>query len=100
MSSSTRSPTRRFGRWRTSRRIARTARRGCRSTFVRLAGHADATVAPGDLTVSTRPLSTATPTQWALVQQIHAAIADAQVQLRERIARMDARPAAPRSSDW
>jgi hypothetical protein len=49
-----------------------------------MAAQAEATVAPRDLTVSTRPLSTATPTQWALVQQIHAAIADAQVQLRER----------------
>jgi hypothetical protein len=49
------------------------------------AGHVEATVVSSDLTVSTRPLSTATSAQWALMQQIHAAIADAQVQLRERL---------------
>jgi hypothetical protein len=61
-----------------------------------VAAYADATVAPGDLTVSTRPLSTATPTQWALVQDIHAAIGDATVQLRERTLAWTTNRHAPR----
>jgi hypothetical protein len=47
-------------------------------------GHPQAVVTPGELTVTTRPLPTATPDQWALMQQIHAALGDANVQLRER----------------
>ncbi|MEQ1907561.1 MAG: hypothetical protein ABMA15_02000 [Vicinamibacterales bacterium] len=51
---------------------------------LRQMGHADAVVAPTELSVITRPLPTATPDQWALMQQIHTVLGDANVQLRER----------------
>ena len=49
-----------------------------------LGTHPQAMVSPGELTVTTRPLPTATPDQWALMQQIHATLGDANVQLRDR----------------
>ena len=53
-------------------------------------------VTPGELTVTTRPLPTATPDQWALMQEIHAALGDANVQLRERSLGSRRLPDAPK----
>ena len=53
-------------------------------------------VTPGELTVTTRPLPTATPDQWALMQEIHAALGDANVQLRERSLGSRRHPDAPK----
>lgn len=47
-------------------------------------GIRDAVVAPAELRVQTRLLSTATSTQWPLLQRVQAALPDAHVQLRER----------------
>jgi len=49
-----------------------------------LSRHADAVVAPNELSVVTRLLPTATARQWALATEIRNAIPGAQVQLRER----------------
>jgi hypothetical protein len=46
--------------------------------------HRDAVVTPLDLRVVNRALPTATPTQWAFLQQVQAAVPDAKVLLRER----------------
>jgi hypothetical protein len=55
-----------------------------------------AMVTPGELTVTTRPLPTATPDQWALMHEIHAALGDANVQLRERSLGWRRYPEAPK----
>ena len=46
--------------------------------------YSDAVVTPLDLRVVNRTLPTATPTQWAFLQQVQAAVPDAKVLLRER----------------
>ena len=61
-----------------------------------LGSQSQVVVTPGELTVTTRPLPTATPDQWALMQEIHAALGDANVQLRERSLGSRRLPDAPK----
>ena len=49
-----------------------------------LGTYPNAVVTPAELSVVTRLLSTATPAQWALTQEIHGTLGCANVQLRER----------------
>ena len=56
----------------------------------------NAVVASAELSVVTRLLSTATPMQWALVQQIHSTVDTANVQLRERSLACTRYPDAPK----
>lgn len=62
----------------------------------RVGAHPNAIVAPADLTVITRLLPTATPAQWALMQEIHATLGNANVQLRERSLGWTRHPDAPK----
>lgn len=58
--------------------------------------YAAAVVAAGALAVTTRHLTEATSAQWAVMQQVKAAVPDAQVFLRERVLSWTADPKAPR----
>lgn len=58
--------------------------------------YAAAVVAAGALAVTTRYLTEATSAQWAVMQQVKAAVPDAQVFLRERVLSWTADPKAPR----
>jgi len=58
--------------------------------------YADAVVSASALAVTTRYLSEATSAQWAVMQQVKAAVPDAQVFLRERVLSWTAAPKAPR----
>ena len=58
--------------------------------------YADAVVSASTLAVTTRYLSEATSAQWAVMQQVKAAVPDAQVFLRERVLSWTADPKAPR----
>ena len=58
--------------------------------------YADAVVSASALAVTTRYLSEATSAQWAVMQQVKAAVPDAQVFLRERVLSWTADPKAPR----
>lgn len=62
----------------------------------RLGTHPNAVVAPAELSVVTRLLSTATPEQWALTQEIHSTLGTANVQLRERSLGWTRHPDAPK----
>ena len=73
-----------------------------RDGAARLQGHlravptyADAVLASGALAVATRYLTEATSAQWAVMQQVKAAVPDAQVFLRERVLSWKADPKAP-----
>ncbi len=57
--------------------------------------YAEAVVSAAALAVTTRFLSEATSAQWALMQQVKAAVPDAQVFLRERVLSWTADPKAP-----
>ena len=61
----------------------------------RLGTYPNAVVAPAELSVVTRLLSTATPAQWALTQEIHSTLGSANVQLRERSLGWTRHPDAP-----
>ena len=78
-------------------------RRYARDGAARLQAHlrtapayADAVVSADSLTVATRYLSDATSAQWAVMQQVQAAVPDARVFLRERVLSWAADPKAPR----
>lgn len=58
--------------------------------------YADAVVTPRDLLVLNRALPTATPAQWAFLQQVRAAVPDAKVLLRERCLVWTRDPRAPK----
>jgi hypothetical protein len=62
----------------------------------RLGTYPNAVVAPAELSVVTRLLSTATPEQWALTQEIHNALGIVSVQLRERSLGWTRHPDAPK----
>jgi hypothetical protein len=57
---------------------------------------ADAVVSSLTLSVATRYLTEATSAQWAVLQEVQAAVPDARVFLRERILSWTAQPRAPR----
>ncbi len=57
--------------------------------------YAEAVVSAAALAVTTRYLTEATSAQWALMQQVKAAVPDAQVFLRERVLSWTADPKAP-----
>ena len=58
--------------------------------------YADVVVATAALAVTTRYLTEASSAQWAVMQQVTAAVPDAQVFLRERVLSWTADPKAPR----
>jgi hypothetical protein len=58
--------------------------------------YAEATITPLDLVVSSRLLTEATSTHWGLMQEIHAAVPDARVLLRERTLAWACDPKAPK----